>query len=40
MLNQNNLSYNDYSTIKLEFEKFDFLQDNNRSQNVNKNNRY
>jgi hypothetical protein len=39
MLNQNNLSYDNYSTTKLEFEKFNFFRDNNRSRNVNEDNR-
>ncbi len=36
--NYNNLSYNNYSTTKLEFEGFDVFRDNNRLRNVNKNN--
>ncbi len=34
MSNQNSSSHDDYSIIKLEFERFDFFQDNNRPRNV------
>jgi len=39
MSNQNNLSYDDYSTTKLKFEKFDVLEDNNRLRNDDENNK-
>jgi len=38
MLNEDNLDYDDYSTTKLEFERFDALKDNNCSRNNNENN--
>jgi len=38
MLNQRSSSYNNYLTTRLEFDKFDFFQNNNRLRNVNKNN--
>jgi len=31
MSNQGNLDHDDYLTTKLEFERFDALEDNNRS---------
>ncbi len=34
------LSYNNYSTTKLEFEEFNISQNNNCLQNINKNNCY
>jgi len=37
MSNQDNLDYDNYSTTKLEFEKFDALKDNNRSRNNDEN---
>ncbi len=38
MLNYNNLNYNNYLIIKLEFEDFNIFRNNNRLRNVNKNN--
>jgi len=38
MSNQESSSYNNYSTTRLEFDKFDFFQNNNRLQNVDKDN--
>jgi hypothetical protein len=39
MSNQDNSSHNDYLITKLEFEKFNFFRSNNRSRNVDENNR-